>query len=285
MFRINIIGAGRLGCTLAKMLSQLEGIEIGSICNQSLESAMHAASLIGSGNAISSYSELGHCDLLLISAKDSAISEIALLLAACDIHDYPRVVHFSGCLSSDVLMPLKDKGASVASCHPMRSFSGNELSQEAFKGTFCAVEGDETASEKIIELMNALGATAYPIHKDGKASYHIAGVMASNYLIALIQAAHLCLEKAAVPNDFQKPLILSLMQSTLDNYQKATNPQAALTGPIARADGKTIGRHVMALSEREALLALYQQLGHFLLEEVADLSDVEKSEVSASFGR
>jgi predicted short-subunit dehydrogenase-like oxidoreductase (DUF2520 family) len=273
MIKFNIIGAGRLGKTMARLISELPYYELKTICNRTLESGHRACDDIGAGEAIERVEGLPKVDLCLITTNDQAIPNIVSQLSKSDDLSDCVVVHFSGVLSSDVLRPLRRKGASIASCHPMRSFSNASISNEQFRGTQCAIEGDEEAKRVVSAFLEELGAESFLIDKAHKASYHAAGVFASNGLIALADAAEKSLQKAGVYESLrQKAIVSSLMAGTLTNYQQSESTKEALTGPVARGDLKTIEQHLEAfLDDREGLSELYKTLSSFLLENVASL--------------
>ena len=61
-------------------------------------------------------------DIIWICHTDDALAETAKLLARKPGWRGKIMFHSSGALSSDVLAPLKRKGASTASLHPMMTF-------------------------------------------------------------------------------------------------------------------------------------------------------------------
>ncbi|MCX7117857.1 MAG: DUF2520 domain-containing protein [Legionellales bacterium] len=247
---INIIGAGNLGKTLGRLLVNHKLATIRGVVNQSLDSAEKSIQWMGDGCAFADSASLPPADLVFITTPDDAIVDTCLALQKNkSILPGSVVVHCSGSLSSDVLLPMKTLGCHVASIHPMRCFADPTFSVTAFPGTFCAYEGDLDATDLIIPLFQALGAVTYPIEKDKKALYHTAGVFASNYLVTLSHQAVSCLIDTGLDREMAMKVIVNIMKSTTLNLEKTLSPERALTGPIQRGDVATISNHLTALED------------------------------------
>ena len=93
------------------------------------------------------------------------------------------------------------------------------------------------------------------VHDDDRAAYHAAASMASNFLVTIESAA----ERVAATAGLRRDLLVPLVRATVENW--AVLGPAALTGPIARGDDATVGRHRAALRERTPdLVPLYDVL-------------------------
>lgn len=258
---INIVGAGRLGKTIAKLINIYDAGSIQAVCNKSLESTRDAITFIGSGNAYSDIKELPHADITFITTPDDHIHEVAEALALNQNYESDAIfIHCSGSLTSSVLAPLSN----VASCHPMRSFARPDLSVAEFKGTYCAIEGTTKAATKASELFRAIGGQTYEICADKKSLYHAAGVISSNYLVTLAHTASQCLSEAGVDDEIGMRIITNLMAGTVKNMQNTLSPQASLTGPIARGDTETVTKHIQCMDGE--MKTLYKMLGLTTLE-------------------
>jgi len=78
--------------------------------------------------------------------------------------------------------------------------------------------------------------------------YHAAAVMASNHLVALIDAAQgLLSEAAGVDRETALRALAPLVRSSVSNVLNH-GPGAALTGPVERGDGATVAAHLQALA-------------------------------------
>lgn len=263
--RINIIGCGNLGKTLGHLLVKNQVATIGSVCNSSKASTLDAINFMGQGKYSPSIDELEPADLILITTPDDLIAPICKKLSHNPfIKQGSLVLHCSGSLASDILVPMKEKGCYLASVHPMRSFSKPELSIQHYAGTYCAVEGDEEALPKVHALFQAIGSMTYAINKKQKSLYHASGVFASNYVVTLAEQALSCMNKAGIEHETAMSLIINLMRGTLSNLETTLSPERSLTGPIQRGDVSTLMKHLESLIDEEQRL-LYSVLGEATL--------------------
>ena len=200
---INMIGAGRLGKTIARLITENDAGVIQAVCNQTMASSIDACTFIGCGKPVSDISNaLPPADLTFITTSDGSIETAAMALAnAHNLKPGSIVVHCSGALTSQALKALKAHNCPIASVHPMHSFASPDMSVMSFEGTYCAIEGDPAALLTIQSLFSAIGGITYPIHSDRKSLYHASGVMASNYLVTLCDQARQCLERAGVESN------------------------------------------------------------------------------------
>jgi predicted short-subunit dehydrogenase-like oxidoreductase (DUF2520 family) len=109
-------------------------------------------------------------------------------------------------------------------------------------------------------LAERLGLRPLVVPSDGKALYHAAASIASNYLVALLDLAQQALGSFDGPADALE-VLLPLVQGTLANVMQA-GAENALTGPIVRGDIETVRSHCLALRKQHPhLLPAYAVLG------------------------
>lgn len=258
---VNIIGAGKLGKTIGRLLVKNNLAKIAGVHNRSLESSMAAINFIGDGEYFSDIKLLPFADITFITTPDDQICETSIeICRSGNIRPGSIFIHCSGVLTSDVMSAVKIKNALVVSCHPMKSFSDPATSVENYAGTYCAMEGDIEALEIIDPIFRSIGSITYQIAKEKKSLYHAAGVFASNYLVTLSQQAINCLSEAGVEEKLALNIIISLMKGTLTNIEKSMSPKEALTGPIRRGDLSTIKTHLSSFSDCKQRF-LYSTLG------------------------
>lgn len=258
---VNIIGAGKLGKTIGRLLVKSDLAKIAGVHNRSLESAREAIEFIGDGEYFPDIRLLPPADITFITTPDDHICETSVeICRSGNIKPGSIFIHCSGVLTSDVMAAVKVKDALVVSCHPMKSFSDPSLSVESYPGTYCAMEGDAEALRIIEPIFQSIGSITYKIAKERKSLYHAAGVFASNYLVTLSQEAVNCLIEAGVEKKMALDIIISLMKGTISNIEKSMSPSAALTGPIKRGDTSTIKTHLSAFSDCKQRF-LYSALG------------------------
>jgi len=262
---ISFIGTGNLGKTLGRLIIKNKLATILGIFNRTPSHSIQAMQFIEDGEIYHDITALPHSEIIFITTPDDAISEAGLLLSQ-NQHIKPGciIVHCSGSLTSDILLPMKQLGCYVASIHPMRSFAKPEISVEQYKGTYCAIEGDKEATDIITQLFNAIGSVTYFINKDKKLIYHASGIFASNYLVTLAQQSLSCLLDAGVEKEMAMEVLVNIMKGTILNLEKTKSPEQSLTGPIQRGDLSTIKKHLNAFSDSKQQ-ELYAALGQATL--------------------
>ncbi|MDF1683844.1 MAG: DUF2520 domain-containing protein [Legionellaceae bacterium] len=246
---INLIGPGRLGKALAASLLSTGEHELLSVYHPQITSAQDAIRTLGHGTAINNLKLLPKSDITLIICPDDKMPGLIKELAeAMIIQPNSIVMHASGILSSDILMPLKQQGASIASLHPLKAFrEASTPDTTAFQDVHCSIEGDDKAIKILTPLWQSMGAHIFRLNSEKKTTYHAAAVMASNYLVTLAAEANKLFETSGVPSENAREICIQLMQTSLDNLKQAKTPKQALTGPLVRGDLQTIQKHLDAI--------------------------------------
>ncbi|WP_240937291.1 Rossmann-like and DUF2520 domain-containing protein [Chromobacterium fluminis] len=275
---MNIIGAGRLGKTLAALARRSGRYSVRDVMTRNADSAAAACAFIGAGRPVTEWADLSAADLYLLAVPDAAIADCAQRLAAAGVPSGAVVFHASGVSGSELLRPAAARGAHVGSLHPAFSFADPAVALEGFSEVLCALEGDAEACLALRELAQAIGGRPFQLADGGKPAYHAALSVASNYLVTLIAIARRLASQGGVSEELLTPLLGGLMRQTLGNAL-ALGPQEALTGPIARGDASTVALHLQAMDDGE-LRAVYQALGRQTVALVGDgLSEQARRQV------
>jgi predicted short-subunit dehydrogenase-like oxidoreductase (DUF2520 family) len=172
------------------------------------------------------------------------------------------VAHCSGALSSECLDPAREElGCRVASFHPLQSFPTVEAALASVPGSYCFGEGDEAALLALEELGAAIGVHCVRIDTRHKALYHAAAVMACNYLTGLMDASLTLAASARIDRVVAWRALEPLIRATVENISEL-GTEAALTGPIARGDRRTVTNQLEVLDRNARELSdLYRALG------------------------
>jgi len=243
---ISIIGAGRVGASLARLLRR-RGWRVGAVVTRSAASARAAVRTIGAGQASARFShEVFRANVVLIAVPDAAIAQAAASLAEYGGRDCRGkiVLHTSGALDFSVLAPLARRAALTGSLHPMQTFSGRGTPN--LKGVVFAIEGHPRARRAAAQIARQLGGLPVTIEGSGKPAYHAAGALAAGHALALIEAAVRILIAQGFSRRRAIATILPLTRQMLENFERL-GPRAAWTGPIARGDFAVVTKHVKAL--------------------------------------
>ncbi len=253
---LGIIGAGRVGSALARLLAA-RGWHVTVVYSRTPAHAAALADAVNAQQAATPGEVLATADLTLLAVPDDVIGLLAEQLAERDLP--PRsVVHTSGALGAEALAPLAARGLHTGSLHPAFPFAGGvpDLSGVAF-----AVEaGDDGLRADLLALVAALGGLPLIIPPGGKAQYHAALVMASNYAVTLYGIAERLLTDLGVAAASADTVLNGLLAGTLANLREH-GAAGALTGPLVRADVGTLRLHLRALRAADPAVAdLYVSL-------------------------
>jgi len=108
---VSIVGAGRLGTTLAVALAR-KGYPIRSLVARRAQSARRAAAFLGDNVQVLGAKQTGslrRADVFLITTPDDQIATVAGELSRLAFSN-AIALHTSGALSSETLAPLREKG-------------------------------------------------------------------------------------------------------------------------------------------------------------------------------
>ena len=245
---IAIVGPGKVGTAIG-VLAARAGRSVVAVAGRDPARARAAAEQIGPpARACTPLEAAAACDLVLLTVGDQAIQPLCESLAEARAFRRGAVVaHCCGALPSDVLASARTSaGCYVGSMHPLQTFPTAERAVAGFGGTYCFCEGDGPAVAALMELAQAIGGRPVQMDSAGKALYHAGAAMACNHLSALMDAAAALLVAAGIEGETALAALGPLAAATLANVAEM-GPAAALTGPVARGDVATVGRHLAAM--------------------------------------
>lgn len=172
-------------------------------------------------------------DVVLLAVPDGSIAA-----AAGAIRPGPLVGHTAGAIGLDVLAPHEAFGV-----HPLMTVPATGAD---FSGAGGAVAGStERALATARSIARDLGLDAFEIADVDRPAYHAAASIASNFLVALEDAA----EAVLATTGAERRILVPLVRAAVDNWAAHGGP-SALTGPIARGDEATVARQRAAIGER-----------------------------------
>jgi predicted short-subunit dehydrogenase-like oxidoreductase (DUF2520 family) len=259
---VAIIGPGRVGTAIG-VLARQGGYRVTAVGGRDLEKTRRAAARIGPGVAAESVTAAAAgARLVLLTVADDAITEVAGELAASGVLKGVEVLaHCSGALPGEALAVARDAaGCAVGSAHPLQTFPSVDGALARLPGAFWVYEGDAPAWTPLLELGVDMGLRPLRIASADKTGYHAMAVMASNYLVALMDAALTLGGRVGMDRGIAWEALKPLVQATLANIDEL-GTASALTGPIQRGDEQTVRRHLAWLAAEPALESLYRRLG------------------------
>ena len=208
---------------------------------------------------------------VLIAVSDRAIEPVAEALASAGMRS-GAALHTCGARGPDALTALRIKGVACGTLHPLQTIMTPEQGVNSFGEATFGLSGDREAILWADEIVETVGVAtggdprSLRIDADRSSYYHAGAVMASNALMAVLDAAMILMVHAGVDRDAALRALGPLARTSLQNAL-ASGPQAALTGPVVRGDAATVAAHTEALRSVEPTVArLYEASAMHLLQ-------------------
>jgi predicted short-subunit dehydrogenase-like oxidoreductase (DUF2520 family) len=250
-WHIAVIGGGKVGSVLGRILAD-RGNRIVCVVSRTTASARRAGRYLGCRNVSTSLAAVpDSVDLIFITTPHAAVAEVAAGLAALPRPSFrgTAVCHASGMLTADVLDPVRRRGATVFSFHPLQTFP-RDFTPDAIlgsaRGIWYGIDGRPRALTVARELARRLEGRAMVIPPDRRAFYHAACVVASNHLTALMNILAEMFTGLGRDRRAFFPVFEPIIAATLRNVRR-TGPAAALSGPVARGGIETVDEHFRAV--------------------------------------
>lgn len=254
--RVFVIGAGKVGRGLAYAFR--------SVALQVL--GVHARSPRDGATTSGPYPKvMSEANVVIIAVSDAALNDVCHGLAAAakdkasPILRGTIVLHTSGTVIPTALEELRGAGFPCGTFHPLAPFSTAERGAAALHDGWVGIDGDPVACATARRLAAAIGARTVNIPIGGKAAYHAAAVMASNFPVVLAALAARLLSQSGMESHAAEQVVQRLMAGAVGNLEYGS-PREVLTGPAARGDADAMASHRAALSHDPATLAVYDAL-------------------------
>jgi predicted short-subunit dehydrogenase-like oxidoreductase (DUF2520 family) len=259
---VAIIGAGRVGSVLGRVLAE-EGERVVCIVSRTSASARKAGIFVGCKRTTTDLADLPpETDCVFITTPHGAVAEVARRVARLDHLHFNRLAacHASGMHTAAVLDPLRKRGATVFSFHPLqtfpRDFDPRRIIPSA-RGIYYGVDGSAKGVRMARLLAAKLGGHVVLIPPEMRVLYHAACVVASNHLTTMMWVLETMFRRMDRQGTGYFSVFRPIIEATLRNIA-ATSPAEALSGPIARGGTETVKDHLEAIRRfAPALLPYY----------------------------
>lgn len=262
---VSIVGPGSLGSALAFNLHRA-GYDIKFLVVRSRKKAasqtVKLARRVKAKLVVLGETSLD-TNLVWVAVPDDAIAAVAEEMAGNQDWHGKTVFHSSGALTSEVLSPLREKGANVASVHPGMTFVRQSMPR--LRGVPFGVEGDAAAVRLTKQIIGDLEGTAHSIKAENKVLYHAFGTFASPMVVALMAALEQVGKAAGIKSSHLGTMAAPLLRQTISNYLEH-GAAAAFSGPLVRGDVATVRRHLEALRETPQAREVYVSLARTAVE-------------------
>ena len=256
-----VIGAGPVATALAGAL-RLGGVPVLGLWARRPAQARAAGASAGVAAFSSAPPDiLLEARVVLLAVRDQVIGEVARMLAGTGLIGKRHVLlHCAGAASAHELFGgVADQVAGVGTLHPLSAIAEGKIAMRALRGTVFGIEGDDAGRAAASNLVAALGGIVLPLDGSQMAAYHAAAALASNYLVATIDAAAEVLASVGVTPEKAAQALIPLAEGALRNIA-AQGTTSGLTGPVRRGDVETIRRHLKTLQDKPELAEIYRAL-------------------------
>jgi len=262
-----VVGAGPVATALAGAL-RLGGVPVLGLWARRAAQARQAGSIAGVAAFSSAPPDiLLETEVIILAVRDHVIGEVAQVLVGTGLVNKRHVLlHCAGAASArEALGEVAAAVAGTGTLHPLSAIADGKSAMRALKGTVFGVEGDEIGRVAASKLVNALGGIVLALDGSQMAAYHAAAALASNYVVAALDAAAAVLGAAGVSPEQAAQALVPLAEGALRNIS-THGTTAGLTGPVRRGDAETIQRHLDALRGKPELVEVYRALARRAVE-------------------
>lgn len=249
--KIGFIGAGKVGTAFGNYI-KIRGFLLAGYWSRTHAHAADSAEFTDS-RAFETLDELIRAsDIIFITVADRAVAEVAQEIATMSVSlNGKTFCHTSGAISSEVLNPIRERGAKVCGAHMLTAVSGRDCD---FSDSFFTVEGE---CGEITEILRACGNRYKRIDPKDKVKYHAAAVFASNFVAGLADTACGLLGECGFSEREALAALAPLIENNVENIIKK-GAKAALTGPVSRGDFVTVKRHLECLKDLHPAKEVYE---------------------------
>jgi predicted short-subunit dehydrogenase-like oxidoreductase (DUF2520 family) len=247
--RVFVIGAGKAGRALAHAM-RVAGVDVVGLHGRQPAHGITTGAWPAT---------LALASVVLVTVRDAELEGVLGDLVSAPLASGAVVLHASGTAEPPALNSLRTRGHPGGTFHPLLPLTDPTRAAEQLHRAWIGIDGDEGARAVARELATAIGARVLEIPAGGKARYHAAAVIASNFPIVLLSLATRVLTRAGVSEEAARGALGTLLSAAAENA-RATEPSAALTGPVARGDVETVRAHLAALSDAPDVLEVYRVL-------------------------
>jgi len=241
---IGIVGAGPVGLALGAALHRA-GWPVGAVASRDAGRRERFRSLVpGARGFVEAAALVDDVELIVLAVPDDAVEPLAATLR---LYSGQAIIHTSGRLGPEALVPALAAGTQAGTFHPLVAFADLERAIEALHGATIAIEGDDELAAHLADMAEAVGGTPVRLAPGSKAAYHAAAVLAAGGVTALLDTIREIATVVGLDEGGALRIYLPLVEQTLANA-RALGIAGALTGPATRGDAGTLEAHLAALA-------------------------------------
>jgi len=218
LIRLGLIGPGRVGRTLVRLLPQ-DKLKLGPVLSRNITSARRAVRQMKMGAATRDWGRLEETDVVLVTVPESALDAVVERLRKANVDYRDKIIlHTSILQSSEVLQTLEERGASVGGLHPFYVFQRSVLS---LSGVYFACEGSRPAMVVARQMVRELGGEFELVKPDQTVNHMMAFSMASDLATGLLEGSMRQMVAGGFTRRRGLEAISRLVEATIEEYEKS----------------------------------------------------------------
>ncbi|MEO0025626.1 MAG: DUF2520 domain-containing protein [candidate division WOR-3 bacterium] len=186
-------------------------------------------------------------DVLFFTVPDQEITRIYRQVRS-KIRPGTVLAHCAGAFGREVFAGAERLGLETLALHPVQTFASDEQAVRSLPGSFFALDGSRGGLSFGRSLVRALQGKWFIVEGQNRPLYHAMCVFSSNFLNALFYAAEQIGRKIDLAPADTRQILKPLARVTLENILNH-GACASLTGPVRRADERTIRTHIRMLKQ------------------------------------
>ena len=170
-------------------------------------------------------------ELVILAVPDDVVASLA---ASLRLYAGQAMVHTSGLLGAEVLLPALAAGTQAGAFHPLVAFADLDRALAALHGATIAIEGDDDLAAHLADMAEAIGGTPVRLAPGSKAAYHAAAVLAAGGVTALLDTIREVAAAVGPGRGGRARGSTCRSSSRRSRNARALGIAAALTGPATR---------------------------------------------------
>ncbi|WP_017730042.1 Rossmann-like and DUF2520 domain-containing protein [Nafulsella turpanensis] len=253
MYRVSVIGAGKVGWRLAQALENA-GHYIEEIWSRKPDNAARLVDHLYNARAQESLDfSSSRAEIFLLAVTDTAAPDVAasLMLPAGAL-----LAHTSGSLSMEILAQAANQ---YGVFYPLQTFS-KERVVDLSEVPFCLEANDKQALSVLKKLAGSLSRQVYELDAAKRKVLHVAAVFACNFTNHLLHISEEILEDGGLDTQLLYPLVMETIHKSME-----LGPTQAQTGPAVRDDHQVMDAHLQQLEEEPEWAELYYLLSRDII--------------------
>ncbi|HRJ99142.1 MAG TPA: DUF2520 domain-containing protein [Ignavibacteria bacterium] len=261
---VYIIGAGNAGSAFAFELNEI-GFKVNFLTDRNIENVKRVSDkllpLETSNKTEGRFIEAS--GIILICVQDRFIKDVIneIISTKADLKD-KYFIHISGSLSSEIFPEEEFKKSYTGSMHPVQTFAALSVENNKYlSGIYFGIEGKNECIRLMKKIISNFRSEFLEIPSDKKYIYHSACVVASNFLVTLMNISAELLASIGIEKSRSFEIFRPIVMKTIENISD-NGLVNSLTGPFERNDIETVSNQLNSIyKELPSLIPFYTLLG------------------------